>query len=249
MVSIVNTSQNNSLLESSDGLHSTPKINVSQTSNGSPETDSLNDINKDAQSIFFAHQVVANSCATHSLLCILMNQPQLHLGPLLTEFRKATSSLSPRLKGLAIGHMPHFLRAHNRHARMQNVSDLITTTISQSEAEECSNAAVNAALVVDEVTGEVEENEGSSDVIPDVINSVAPSTGMSTSSNSSGEMDTFHFVCFLPVGKCLYELDGLKPTPINHGLLDDSGSSNDWTRQCIEILRRRMKDVSLGSIF
>lgn len=38
--------------------------------------------------------------------------------------------------------------------------------------------------------------------------------------------EAFHFVCFVPIDGCLYELDGLKPYPINHGPWHED---EDWT--------------------
>lgn len=50
------------------------------------------------------------------------------------------------------------------------------------------------------------------------------SNGVSSGQRTSG--DTFHFVCFLPIDGHLYELDGLKPYPMNHGKLKEG---HDWT--------------------
>ncbi len=205
--------------------------------------------------IFFAHQVVPNSCATHSLLSILMNTTHhqgVNLGPLLTEFRQATASLPPNVRGLAIGYMPPLMEAHNRHARQQNVPAPVTTAYSGIKAEggiggviapvECVRRAVEAAkqsAAADGLGG-----GGGCDSIE-----ASAALDSATATLAPGESDTFHFVCFLPVGRCLYELDGLKGGPVNHGPLEDPLSHAGWTRQCLSLLQQRMKDVSLLVIF
>jgi hypothetical protein len=40
-----------------------------------------------------------------------------------------------------------------------------------------------------------------------------------TASNSGSEI--FHFICFVPINGRLYELDGLKPYPVDHGPISD----------------------------
>lgn len=190
--------------------------------------------------IFFAQQVVPNSCATHSLLSILMNTKAhqgVDLGPLLTEFRRATTHVSPRVRGLAIGYMPPLVEAHNRHARQPNppkkaAPSEIVNEMSGKEMPpvECVQTAVEAAKKVVESETQLESS--------------ATSTAMVASSIAAAENDTFHFVCFLPVGKFLFELDGLKKGPVNHGPLDDPVTHVGWTQQCLNLLQQRMKDVS-----
>jgi len=53
--------------------------------------------------IFFAHQVVPNSCATHALLSVLLNCPEIHLGETLSRLKIHTKGMCPENKGLAIG--------------------------------------------------------------------------------------------------------------------------------------------------
>uniref|UniRef100_A0A0X3PU75 ubiquitinyl hydrolase 1 n=2 Tax=Schistocephalus solidus TaxID=70667 RepID=A0A0X3PU75_SCHSO len=244
----------------------------------------------DEANIFFAHQIVPNSCATHSLLCILMNRPQVSLGPLLREFRRATMPLSSHLKGLAIGCMPPLMTAHNRHARKPESADPCAVgqetaeaplehgmiEITEAAAVEYAQAAARAALAAAALSA------GSSTSAPGATASTATipaenglpfaspsgisvnchesvgvpsalSTSLSSSPGSSSfsavsaadsatATDTFHFVCFLPIGRYLYELDGLKTAPINHGPLKDPHSHRGWTNQCTEILRQRMKE-------
>ncbi|XP_054169280.1 ubiquitin carboxyl-terminal hydrolase BAP1-like [Oppia nitens] len=66
--------------------------------------------------MFFAQQMVPNSCATHALLSVLLNCPHIQLGSVLHRFQKDTQFMSPENKGYAIGNCPELARAHNSHA-------------------------------------------------------------------------------------------------------------------------------------
>lgn len=66
--------------------------------------------------IFFAQQMVPNSCATHALISILLNCPTIHLGDTLSRLKTHTHGMSPENKGWAIGNTPELACAHNSHA-------------------------------------------------------------------------------------------------------------------------------------
>lgn len=67
-------------------------------------------------SIFFAHQIIPNSCATHAILSVLLNCNNLDLGDHLNRLKEITLSMDPESKGLAIGNIPEIAKAHNQHA-------------------------------------------------------------------------------------------------------------------------------------
>lgn len=48
--------------------------------------------------------------------------------------------------------------------------------------------------------------------------------------------EAFHFVSFVPIGGRLYELDGLKPYPIDHGTCNDM----DWTDKFRSVITNRL---------
>lgn len=112
--------------------------------------------------------MVPNSCATHALISVLLNCPNIHLGGTLTRLKQHTVGMCPENKGWAIGNTPELASAHNSHAMPQ-----------------------------------AKRRRDKSIGIP---------TGRSTG-------DAFHFVSYVPINGKLFELDGLKPYPMDHGML------------------------------
>lgn len=136
--------------------------------------------------IFFAQQMVPNSCATHALLSILLNCPNLHLGETLSRLKHHTLCMNPENKGWAIGNTPELACAHNSHA------------IPQARKKTDKNAGV--------------------------------STGRFTG-------EAYHFVSFVPINGHLFELDGLKPYPTDHG---PWASDEDWTDKFRRVMAERL---------
>lgn len=144
-------------------------------------------------SIFFAQQVVPNSCATHALLSVLLNCSDIPLGETLTRLKTHTKGMSPELKGLAIGNTPELAASHNSHA------------IPQARRRRL--------------------DKGSGGV----------STGRFTG-------EAFHFVSFVPINGHLFELDGLKPFPMDHGPWEEN---EEWTDKFRRVMADRL-GISTG---
>lgn len=130
--------------------------------------------------MFFAYQIIVNSCATHALLSVLLNCPEIELGSALSKLKQFSAGLDPESKGFAIANMSELSHAHNKYARPSNV-----------------------ALPVGGRKGSV------------------------VSSARALMPETYHFVSYVPINGRLFELDGLKEYPIDHG---PWGEHEDWTK-------------------
>ena len=138
--------------------------------------------------IFFAQQIIPNSCATHALVSILLNCPSLKLGVTLSELKYHTNGMSPDNKGLAIGNCPQLAMAHNSHA------------------------APRARRRIER-----------------------PSSSLATAGRVSSSQETFHFVSYVPINGRLFELDGLRKFPLDHGPVGD-----DWTEKLRSVITDRL---------
>ncbi|XP_060562415.1 ubiquitin carboxyl-terminal hydrolase BAP1-like isoform X2 [Ruditapes philippinarum] len=135
-------------------------------------------------SIFFAQQMIPNSCATHALLSVLLNCEKVNLGQTLSELKSYSKHMNPENKGYAIGNIPELARAHNSHARRENSH------------------------------------------LPEKQQGMTIRT-----------MEAFHFVSYVPIHGHLFELDGLKPYPIDHGPWE---SNEDWTEKFRRVISERL---------
>jgi ubiquitin carboxyl-terminal hydrolase L5 len=60
--------------------------------------------------------------------------------------------------------------------------------------------------------------------------------------------DAYHFVVYLPVTGTLYELDGLKRSPVKHGSWDDTLSGEGWLTKAREVIENRIATYPAGSV-
>lgn len=84
----------------------------------------------------------------------------------------------------------------------------------------------------------------SSDHIREVHNSFSKTSPFSMENSASGEKeDAYHFVTYLPVHGVLYELDGLRASPIMH-----AAAENDWLDAARETIEARIATYPPGSV-
>ncbi|XP_068598850.1 ubiquitin carboxyl-terminal hydrolase BAP1 [Brachionichthys hirsutus] len=141
--------------------------------------------------MFFAHQLIPNSCATHALLSVLLNCSGVELGNTLSRMKAFTKGFSPESKGYAIGNAPELARAHNSHARPEPRH------------------------------------------LPEKQNGIS----------AVRTMEAFHFVSYVPIKDRLFELDGLKAYPIDHG---PWGEEEEWTDKARRVIMERIGLATAG---
>ncbi|KAL7424369.1 hypothetical protein Q5752_000051 [Cryptotrichosporon argae] len=103
----------------------------------------------------------------------------------------------------------------------------------------------------------------SSPTIREVHNSFSKSTPFALDPAAFPERekeDAYHFVAYVPVNGCVYELDGLRPAPLMHAAYNDAaadvdmggegegGVNQDWLDKAREIVEERIARYPPGSL-
>jgi len=87
-----------------------------------------------------------------------------------------------------------------------------------------------------------------SERIREVHNSFARSNpfALDEFASANEDQDAFHFVSYLPIDGHLYELDGLKPMPVDHGPIQSAGDS--WLEKAREVIEARIATYAQGEV-
>jgi ubiquitin carboxyl-terminal hydrolase L5 len=59
--------------------------------------------------------------------------------------------------------------------------------------------------------------------------------------------DAYHFIVYVPVGDTLFELDGLKRHPVNHGEISGDISIS-WLEKALDVIQRRIEMYPPGAV-
>ncbi|KAF7760868.1 hypothetical protein Agabi119p4_10277 [Agaricus bisporus var. burnettii] len=148
-----------------------------------------------AERVWFANQLSDDACATHAILNVLFNCPDIQLGMELETFRNETQEFSPVMRGLAITNSPLLRRVHNSLARPADIrtslNSIATDTLNSKKKDSQPSGRKSRTAKSSRAT-KVEEGPETED---------AP---------------TYHFIGYvLALGK-VWELDGLKSGPLEH---------------------------------
>ncbi|KAF3940732.1 hypothetical protein ABW19_dt0204668 [Dactylella cylindrospora] len=170
--------------------------------------------------VWFANQILDNSCASLAMLNILFNSESVILGEELTQFRSFTSPLTPPLRGLCLQNFEFLRRVHNSFARYSPA-----------------RSGVNLRLLT--AAGLCRRSEilqNNLDALSSCRKTAAPVIESSSSSEAA-----YHFIAYVPSDGKVWELDGLRRQPINIG---EFGESGHWLLAATPRIQHRISRFS-----
>ncbi|KAG8829051.1 hypothetical protein FRC18_009620 [Serendipita sp. 400] len=149
----------------------------------------------DTEIPWFAHQLSNDSCATLSILNVLMNCTDIDLGRTLTAFKAFTSNMDPTMRGLSIVNSRELRDVHNSFARPADLrASLSRITNETIEAGKSSKKSSKKAQ-----------------------------RGKSKKSKDEA-LDSYHFLSYVPYQDRVWEMDGLKRAPLECSEIEDGQS-------------------------
>ncbi len=207
------------------------------------------------------------SAAAQAILSVLLNRPDLELGPELTSLRDFTADFPPDLKGEARpcatdrsspapGQEPGLQqRVHPLPALQHALPETCAraaqrgkTATAQCPAACPSRSQACSQLRPHGATGAQAARArgaglaiGNSEAIRRAHNSFSPPQpiGPEESRAARDGDDVYHFISYLPIGGTLYELDGLKAGPISLGACSEARAAPARAlHACLSLIRR-----------
>ncbi|KAJ4466541.1 ubiquitin C-terminal hydrolase [Lentinula aciculospora] len=193
------------------------------------------------EQVWFANQVSDDACATHAILNVLLNCPTVNLGPNLQQFRDETKEMSPIMKGLAVTNSTYIRNAHNYLARQTDLRGSLN---------------VIATATLDAQKAKVKEQQNvKKKQLPSLNKSHTPTKTKSknkpvpveSADSTEEEEEAYHFIGYVPAFGKVWELDGLKPGPLEVGELPSSDNTSEWMDVVRPAIRMKMAKYGGGA--
>ena len=191
--------------------------------------------------IFFASQVINNACATQAILSILLNRPELDLGPELASLKDFTKDFPPELRGASLGRNP--TRPSAAPYRRANTAPRRRQGWPSATARSSAPRTTGAPRVAP--PGVRRSGADNASLVPFSLRSFArPDPVVEESRAATADDDVDHFISYVPIGGRLYELDGLKEGPIDLG----EATEADWLAKAAPAIQERIERYSASEI-
>ncbi|RDB24082.1 Ubiquitin carboxyl-terminal hydrolase isozyme L5 [Hypsizygus marmoreus] len=205
-----------------------------------------------AERVWFANQLSDDACASHAILNVLLNCPDVDVGEELRAFKRETERMSPVMKGLAITNSPLLRKAHNSLARPADIrgalNAIATTTLEEAAAKSKPKPKASGTTT----------KRGTK---PPPAKRAKTAKSASSSPNKKekdkekekekeGDADeAYHFIGYVPAYGKVWELDGLKSGPLEvgelptpaEGKVNGSRSGSGWMDVVRPALRMKME--------
>ncbi|KZT66892.1 cysteine proteinase [Daedalea quercina L-15889] len=182
---------------------------------------------EDAERVWFANQLSDDACASHALLNVLLNCPQVDLGEELREIQVVTAEMSPVMRGLAVSSSRFIRDAHNSLARPADLRGALQAIAHGTlEADKARAKAARGPPAKKRKT------------------TASPSKSKSTEHGDQSQ-EQYHFIGYVPAYGKVWELDGLQRSAIEVGELgseSESGSGpSTSTKGWMDVVRPALR--------
>ncbi|KAF9466703.1 hypothetical protein BDZ94DRAFT_1212162 [Collybia nuda] len=184
-----------------------------------------------AERVWFANQLSDDACASHAILNVVLNCPEIDIGVNLQMFKEDTQNMTPVMRGLAVTNSPLLRQAHNSLARPADqrgaLNALATTTLDIAKSKLKAKAPVKTKTTPKRGTKPPPAKRAKTVVTKD-----------EQEDEPEGD-EAYHFVGYVPAYGKVWELDGLKSGPLEVGEL--SPPNSDWMNIARPALRMKME--------
>ncbi|KAG5653890.1 hypothetical protein H0H81_009713 [Sphagnurus paluster] len=175
-----------------------------------------------AERVWFANQLSDDACASHAILNVLLNCPEVDIGEELRIFRGETEHMSPVVRGLT---KPADIRGA--------LNVLAITTL--DEAKVAAKAKAKATPTKRGTKPPPTKRAKTSD------SPTKQGKAKADAESESSPEEAYHFIGYVPAHGKVWELDGLKSGPLEVGELPTDTPPGAWMDVVRPALRMKME--------
>ncbi|KAG6868894.1 hypothetical protein C0993_008192 [Termitomyces sp. T159_Od127] len=177
-----------------------------------------------AERVWFANQLSDDACASHAILNVLLNCPDIDVGDDLRSFRSDTEKMTPVVNPLRPISYPTSIRPASRPADIRGALNAIAITTleeAKSKAKTTKTASSTKRGTKPPPTKRARKTATEKKSSPSKIQPRAKAKPA-----TEDEEEAYHFIGYVPAYGKVWELDGFKSGPLEVGELPLPASSS-----------------------